>query len=176
MTTPRLRQPYYCITSSPLCQALFSIFQNLFLLAFAPIAFPRQLFSLSWAAFCAASASVSLRQLCYFSTPSLQCQVFFSVFFGFFHPCGSCCISLNDSRHFARAFSSIIQKLAYRLYRKKVCQFLSILLRPLNHTSAASPYRLQSSSRPKSALSQIMSYSQPSSLLLNSRTAIAPLR
>ena len=57
LTAPRLRQPYYLITSSSLCQVLFLIFSNLF---FAPASlrspFPRQLFSLYRAAFCASPA------------------------------------------------------------------------------------------------------------------------
>ena len=84
LTAPRLRQLYYCITSSSLCQELFSSFFKIFSFPLRSDRLPAPaLFPLS-GGFLRFSDAVSLRQLCYFITPEPQCQVFFSDFSDFF--------------------------------------------------------------------------------------------
>ena len=80
LTAPRLRQPYYCITSSSLCQELFHLFSRFFSFPLRSGRLPAPaLFPLS-GGFLRFFGAVSLRQLCYSITPASQCQAFFSVF------------------------------------------------------------------------------------------------
>ena len=78
LTASRLRQPYYLITSSSLCQELFYLFFKIFSFPLRSGALLRELFSLSWAAFRGFLRSVSLRQLCYSNTIRRQSQALFS--------------------------------------------------------------------------------------------------
>ena len=83
LTAPRLRQLYYCITSSSLCQELFSSFFKIFSFPLRSDRLPAPaLFPLS-GGFLRFSDAVSLRQLHYITTSFPECQALFSSFFMF---------------------------------------------------------------------------------------------
>ena len=104
MTAPRLRQPYYSITSSSLCQALFLIFFKIFFACLRSGRFPAPLFSLSWAAFCALPLPSLCDSLTMLSHISVNVKCLLQVIFVFFYPCEMRCVSLNFYWHIARAF------------------------------------------------------------------------